>query len=121
MGDESAIGRPPVVLIAEDDDDGRDLYVLVLERAGFLAYGATSLENACAILHAIRVDVLVADFALPDGTGADLLRRSPTARPKVCILLTGFHADDVDTTGFDVVLKKPIPATDLLEVIRARM
>jgi hypothetical protein len=60
-------------------------------------------------------------FALPDGTGADLLRRSPTARPKVCILLTGFHADDVDTTGFDVVLKKPIPATDLLEVIRARM
>lgn len=122
MTDETARQRPPLVLVVEDDDDGRELYVLTLEHAGFLALGACTVTTAREILQALETDVLVAACTLPDGTGADVVRTCPEARrPKTCILLAGDDTVDVDTTGFDVVLKKPLTAAALVEVIRERV
>jgi DNA-binding response OmpR family regulator len=113
--------RSPVVLVAEDDDDCRDLYLFALERAGFVAHGVDTVTAARALLETVHPDVLVADFGLPDGTGADLMKLCEASNPEVCILLTGFDAEDVDATGFHVVLVKPIAVDDLVGVIRSHM
>jgi DNA-binding response OmpR family regulator len=110
-----------VVVLAEDNDDARDLFVTTLELAGFVAHGVASLAEARALLATVHADVLIADYSLPDGTGAELMRTCDLAHPKVCILLTGFDAEDVDVTGFHVVLKKPVVGRALVEAIRAHV
>jgi len=111
--------RPLIVLVVEDDDDARELYKLSLEGAGFVAHAAGTVAEARAILKKVNPQVLVADYALPDGTGADLMKLCKAAAPKVCILLTGHRTKDVDATGFHIALRKPIASDELIAVIKA--
>ena len=113
--------RALLVVVVEDSDDMRDLLVLALGRAGFVAHGVASLEDARVLLADIHPDVLVADYSLPDGTGAEVLGLCAQGKPKVCILLTGFDPQRVDAPGFDVVLTKPVFPTTLVNVIRERV
>jgi CheY-like chemotaxis protein len=117
MGD----ARTPVVLVADDHEDTRTLFVFALEQAGFIAHGAATVAEARELLDALRPDVLVADYSLPDGTGADLVELCAAARPKVCILITGHRAAEIEATGFHVVLQKPIVSGKLVETIRAHV
>jgi len=113
--------RKIVVLVAEDDADNRAVLVLMLEVAGFLAEGVTSVAEAHEAIPRVRPDVLVADYSLEGGTAADLLKGCAAAdRPLVCILLTGFAPENVDAAGFDVTLTKPITPSALVEAIRTR-
>jgi DNA-binding response OmpR family regulator len=111
--------RPLIVLVAEDDEDCRELYKLALDRAGFVAHIAATVAQARAILATVRPEVLIADYALPDGTGADVLELCKRAKPRVCILLTGHRTKDVKSAGFDVALRKPIAGDELIAVIKA--
>lgn len=112
--------RPLIVLVVEDDEDCRELYEMALERAGFVAHLAATVAEARAILRTVRPQVLIADYALPDGTGADVLALcKPAASPRVCILLTGYKTRDVNTAGFHIALRKPIAGDELIAVIKA--
>lgn len=111
--------RPLVVLVVEDDEDCRELYKLALERAGFVAHLAGTVAAARAIVRTVRPQVLIADYALPDGTGADVLELCKAAAPKVCILLTGHRTKDVQASGFHIALRKPIVGDELIAVIKA--
>ena len=61
----------------------------------------------------------IADYALPDGTGADVMKLCTSATPKVCLLLTGHRTKNVDATGFHIALRKPIASDELIAVIKA--
>ena len=109
------------VVVVEDEDDLRELLVFALEMAKFEVRAAGSIAEARLLLGgAAHADVLVADFGLPDGTGADLLQLCAETRPRVCILLSGHDARDIPATGFDVVLTKPVLPEKLVSEIRAR-
>jgi DNA-binding response OmpR family regulator len=110
-----------VIVVAEDNDDARDLFITTLELAGFIAHGVATLAAARELLAVVGADVLIADYSLPDGTGAELVKACSVARPKVCILLTGFDAEHVDVTGFHVVLKKPVVGRALIDAIRSHV
>jgi DNA-binding response OmpR family regulator len=113
--------RPVRVVVVEDEEDLRELLVFALEVAKFEVRAAGSLAEARSLLAADRpADVLIADFGLPDGTGADLLELCANARPRVCILLSGHDARDIPVAGFDVVLTKPVMPEKLVSEIRAR-
>ena len=113
------IGESPYrVVVVEDDLDSLELLVLALQAAGFAAHGAEDIAGARRIVEDVRPHALVADYTLPDGTGADLLASCSHARPQVCILLTGFDAVDVGPTGFDFVLTKPVRTELLIETLR---
>jgi DNA-binding response OmpR family regulator len=114
-------GRPVEVLVVEDETDLRELFIFALEVAGFVVRGADSVTSARAQLAEALPDALVADYGLPDGTGATLLALCADARPRVCVLLTGHDARDIATDGFDVVLIKPILPEALVGAIRARI
>ena len=107
-----------LVLLVEDDQDTRELLAEVLQARGCSVRGAETVANARAVIAEARPDVLVADYSLPDGTGADIVQGLSSSRPRLCILLTGFEPDRVTSTGFDVVLRKPVGPDAVIAEIR---
>ena len=117
---DSAAG-PLSVVVVEDEEDLRELLVFALEVASFSVRAAASIADARAVLDdGVQPDVLIADYSLPDGIGADLLSVGAGVRPRVCILLSGHDARDIATDAFDVVLMKPVTPEKLVNEIRTR-
>ncbi|MGH9754698.1 MAG: response regulator [Blastocatellia bacterium] len=63
------------VLVVEDNDDSRELYVLVLTRAGFETREAANGEEALQMLDQCDPDLLITDIRTPSMSGIDLIRR----------------------------------------------
>ncbi len=108
------------LLLVEDDEDTRELYVEAFESAGYVVRSAASNAEARAHIAEAQPDVLVADYTLSDGTGTALLALCAAARPRLCVLVTGFTADQLPEHGFDVVLTKPFGVAALLEAVRGK-
>jgi two-component system phosphate regulon response regulator PhoB len=107
-----------LILVVDDDEDTRELYVATFEATGFKVRAAASIADALVVLRETTPDVLVADYSLPDGTGSALLDLCAAARPRLCVLVTGFHEREVTAGGFDLVLTKPVDFRTLVEAVR---
>jgi DNA-binding response OmpR family regulator len=112
-----------VVLVVDDDRDHLLMLEAVLCSVGYEVVTAGSRAEGRAVLEHRRVDALVADLSLGDGTAPELLAKLPASqRPCVSLVLSGFDArEDVERTleaGFDAHLVKPTAIEHLREVIR---
>ena len=115
------------VLLVEDDQDGRRMYVEWLTGAGFRVSqahnGLQALERALDLLP----DVVVTDLNIPGIDGFELTRRlkhDPRTRDIPVIAVTGYAAFAADPgrahrAGCDVVLPKPCSPDDLESAIRS--
>jgi CheY-like chemotaxis protein len=65
--------NPPLVLVVDDDADTRELYRMMLESVGYRVEDVASVSSADAAL-ALRPDVVLTDWLLPDGNGLDVCR-----------------------------------------------
>src|SRR5262245_65178694 len=63
------------VLVVEDNNESRELYVLVLMRAGFEVKEAFDGEMALEMLPQCEPDLLITDIQTPSMSGIDLIRR----------------------------------------------
>ena len=63
------------ILVADDDQDSRDLENLVLTRAGYLVDAAADGEEAWQALISTHYDLLVTDHKMPRLSGLDLVAR----------------------------------------------
>lgn len=81
------------VLIVEDHDDARDMYMLSLEFAGASVRAATDADAGFDIAVEWQPDVIVTDFLLRGGpNGAELCRRihaHPRTRHIPTLVMTG--------------------------------
>jgi DNA-binding response OmpR family regulator len=114
----------PTILIVDDDPDHALMLQLSLDSLGFAAAIATTFEEAQAACKADPHDVLVADLALGQRSGADLVRALGAARPPVTVMVTGYDLADVphdDARCFDAHFLKPINPTDLAGALRSRL
>jgi len=112
------------VLIADDDRDSVDAYVLFMEGSGIdvdAAYdGATALEIASRQLP----DVAVLDLGMPGMNGLELCRRlrelDPARRMKI-VALTGWgmpdHRELTADAGFDEHWTKPLSPVLLVRLV----
>lgn len=111
-----------LVLVVDDDADHLLMLEALLEATGYAVITATSCAEGRALLMSRRIDALVADYSLGDGTASDLLRDLGESRPRVALVLSGFDAnEDVARTleaGFDAHLVKPT-SIDLLRELLA--
>lgn len=72
---------PRTILVVEDADDVRELFAVALRSGGFLVLEADSVSSALALLRSSRVDAVVADYNLGDGSGMELIHQARYERP----------------------------------------
>lgn len=85
----------PLVLVVDDHDDTRELYVQSLVGFGFEAIDAADCEQAYRRAWDFHPDIVVTDLALPGGDGWQLiqdLKREPRTRAIPVVVLTGHAA-----------------------------
>jgi|SRR5215470_4489790 len=107
------------ILVVDDNEDNRDVFVQSLRLMGAEVQGAASAEAAVRLFHV--VDIVVTDFALPDHDGAWLLEQV-TRRPLTVpvILLSGFTATQrpaIADAPFVRKMLKPVEPADLAKVV----
>ncbi|HTW95498.1 MAG TPA: ATP-binding protein, partial [Tepidisphaeraceae bacterium] len=109
-------------LLVEDHDDTRQVMGLLLRNFGCTVTSAASVKEATQLADRNHFDLLVCDFGLPDGTGADVIRHLHRQYQIKGIAITGFGQDEdlrrSKEAGFSVHLTKPINIDALHQAIR---
>ncbi|MGH9833283.1 MAG: response regulator [Blastocatellia bacterium] len=111
------------VLVVEDNDDSRELYALVLARAGFEVKGAVDGEAALEMLDLCDPDLLITDIQTPNLSGVDLIRRIRADEKWMklpIIAITAFSPDQLAHAaihGATRVLRKPFEPNRLLSAV----
>jgi CheY-like chemotaxis protein len=90
---EPLVHSRPLVLIVDDHDDTREMYMESLALLGFQTAGANGCTAACSNASATHPDIIVTDLTLGgDGDGWDLKRRlkdDAATRNIPVVVLTG--------------------------------
>jgi signal transduction histidine kinase/ActR/RegA family two-component response regulator len=114
--------HPLRILLIEDHADTVEVLSTLLALNGFVVEAATSVEAAREV-DLERVDVIVSDIGLPDGTGLALMAELRTRARRPAIALTGFGMEsDVRASraaGFDLHLTKPVSIERLVDAIHS--
>jgi CheY-like chemotaxis protein len=119
--------RQPIVLVADDDRDTRELYRACFDTNGYRTAEAGTGSQAIVSAVEIVPDVLLTDYVLPDVDGLTIAQRIK-ADPRtagICILMvTGCATPDLERRAFEagidrVLLKPCLPQVALREVARA--
>lgn len=108
------------VLIADDNDDVRELLQEFLEGAGYEVRVAADGDEALAQFLAEPTDLVITDLRMPKRSGLQVLQGVQAARPGTpVILLTGQgtgenDAEEAQRLGAYVCLTKPLKDIHLL-------
>ncbi len=118
--------QPPLILLAEDFEDARELYRDYLEYSGFAVQTAVNGKEAVDQAVALLPDIILMDASMPvlDGWQATReLKRNPTTRHIPVVALTAHAFDDArreaKEVGCDAFVTKPCLPDDLVTKIRA--
>ena len=113
------------LLVVEDRESLRRMLVRALSGEGYLVEAAKDLSEARAIFAAgARIDLVLSDLMLPDGSGLDVLvlARAQTPPPPV-IVLTGFGSVGAAVAAMKLgaadFLEKPVDLERLLGRVAA--
>lgn len=110
-----------VAVVIEDDQDIRELIIVILGQAGFVVHAVGRGVEGVEAVREHQPDIVTLDVGLPDIDGFEVLRRVREFSGSFIIMLSA-RADEVDTlhglgTGADDYLAKPFRPREL----RARM
>lgn len=118
--------HPPLVLLAEDFEDARELYRDYLEFAGFRVRTANNGREAIDEAVRLQPDIILMDASMPilDGWQATRqLKANPTTKHIPILALTAHAFDDArrqaKDVGCDGFVAKPCLPDDLVTRIRA--
>ena len=117
---------PALILVADDDDDVRELVVFRLERAGYQVVTAADGEEAVEVAIDRRPDLCVIDVMMPKLDGYEVTRRlreSDGLSAVPVLLLTASVQEAAVAEGFeagaDHYVKKPFSPQELLDHVAA--
>lgn len=111
------------ILVVEDDPDGQEMVVTVLEHMEFIVDTADSGEQATNMIFdsGNAYDAIIIDLALPGKDGWELLSDilgNPSTENTICIAVTAFHnsklREEALRAGFTSYFPKPIDNTSFL-------
>jgi signal transduction histidine kinase/CheY-like chemotaxis protein len=114
------------VLVVDDDDSSREVVATYLESHQAEVLTASSAGAALGVLQSRRVDVLLADVAMPGEDGYSLIRKvraltGSGAASVPAAALTAFARDEdrqqALTAGYQLHLTKPIDARTLIAAV----
>ena len=111
-------------LVVDDNEDIRDVFCRLIERAGHLASTATDGEEAVETLQSEGFDVMLLDLTMPRMNGVDVvrwLREHPDIAPAMRIVVisawAGEHRAVLQELGIVTVMQKPLRIQQLTDLI----
>ena len=123
MSDPDSI---PTILVADDEEDLRELVAYRLSRSGYNVIGAEDGQEALELAAERTPDLMVLDVMMPKLDGYELTRRvraEAALRSIPVILLTARSQESDIDRGFEVgaddYLKKPFNPDELVARVRA--
>lgn len=114
----------PNVLVVDDDLEIRRLLGRYLAEQGFRVSAAGSRAEFEHMIENGRVDLVILDVTLPDGSGLDICRSLRSRDSKISIILVTALKEEVDRIiglelGADDYLGKPFSPRELVARMRA--
>ncbi|MEO5971046.1 MAG: response regulator [Bdellovibrionia bacterium] len=111
--------KEKTILVVDDDTTLRDAIVFDFKRRGYEVFSAANGTEAFQIVKTKKIDVVITDVRMPQGTGIELLDniKSYSLRNPAVIFITGFSDLALDETydkGTCVVMNKPFDRKSLI-------
>jgi CheY-like chemotaxis protein len=111
-------------LVVDDNEDIRDVFCRLVERAGHLASTAHDGLEAVEALQRETFDVMLLDLTMPRMNGVEVvrwLRDHPkvgaTMRVVVISAWAGEHRSELQELGVETVMQKPLRIQQLTDLI----
>lgn len=108
------------ILIIDDEEDIRALLTEIL-KSKYNVISCGTLRSALEVVNKRKVDVVLLDLDLPDGSGFDLLEQSDNLdQDKVLIVSAHKGAQQLKTArkfGIDYFFEKPIDLLELTQTV----
>ena len=118
---------PTRILIVEDSPLVTDAFRVLFADAGYEVDTAATVAEVIERGTAERVDLMLLDISLPDGSGLEILNalRARNSLPRATLAMTG-HNDPTSRrscldAGCADVLVKPVPIGELLRQIERHL
>ena len=117
--------KPPLILVADDNLDAREMYCMYLRHEGFDCIEAENGAEALRLAREHRPVVVLMDATMPgvDGWQAiEQIRAEPDLRGTAVVMLTAHAFDEhrrrAESVGADAFLAKPVLPDELARRIR---
>ena len=112
------------ILIVEDDEVGRELMKMALERDGYAVVAAEDGVRGFELARSERPDLIITDVWMPAADGVQLVRRvrsTPELASTPILVTTGFGTGSASLSlaqGADAYEPKPLDPDSLRETVR---
>jgi CheY-like chemotaxis protein len=113
------------VLLVEDDDQSRNALQTILRDEGFDVAVASDGDEGLSLVSSFQPDVIVLDLVLPRMNGFDAasVLKSDSATATIPLLAVtaswlGSESSRLRAIGFAGALRKPFPATALIDELK---
>lgn len=119
------MGTNPIILLAEDNDDTRGVYSLILRHFGFEVAEATNGLEAVEMARAKQPSLVLMDIGLPvlDGWQASRMLKAESATADIPLIAFSARVDSTADLGgrstFDGYVLKPISPLELVRRVQA--
>jgi CheY-like chemotaxis protein len=111
-------------LVVDDNEDIRDVFCRLVERAGHHASTASDGQDAVEVLERESFDVMLLDLTMPRMNGVDVvrwIRARPDVAPRMRIVVisawAGEHRAVLQELGVVTVMQKPLRIQQLTDLI----
>lgn len=110
--------------MVDDNEDIRDVFCRLVERAGHAASTASDGQEAVDLLQSESFDVMLLDLTMPRMNGVEVVRWmrahpdvAPTTRVVVISAWAGEHRAVLQELGVENVMQKPLRIQQLTDLI----
>jgi CheY-like chemotaxis protein len=112
------------ILVVDDESDSRELLATVFERCGADVFRCGSAREALTLLETTPVSLVVADIAMPEVDGCELLERARRMRANLPAVAVSAYARPEDrqralAAGYNAYCAKPVETPEFLRTVRA--
>ena len=128
---ETGAGSGPIpkwILVADDDNGVRDLWTLVLTRAGYRVLAARNGREALELMRDVVPDLIILDLHMPEMDGPAFLKAledTPVLRRTPALIVSGYLEDESPraSLALNIVgrLSKSVRVPDLLDAVRTAL
>ena len=111
-------------LVVDDNEDIRDVFARLIERAGHVVSTAADGQEAVEMLEGESFDVMLLDLTMPRMNGVEVvrwLRAHPEVAPDMRVVVisawAGEHRAVLQELGITTVMQKPLRIQQLSDLI----